>query len=54
MTTRDCYRILNVSPGAGWEEVRRRFRALVRECHPDLNPGQPGASRQFRHVVEAY
>src|SRR5689334_6408314 len=37
MTTdpNECYRILEVQPGAGWEEVKRSYRELVRVWHPD-------------------
>jgi molecular chaperone DnaJ len=48
------YRILGISPSAGWEEVRRRYRALARQHHPDRNPDNPEAAAHFRLVVEAY
>jgi|UniRef100_A0A7C5EMH7 molecular chaperone DnaJ len=54
MTIRESYRILGLSARAGWEEVRRRFRALAQEYHPDLNPDKPEAAAQFRQVLEAY
>lgn len=54
MTLREAYRILGLSAKAGWEEVRRRFRALAHEYHPDLNPDKPEAAEQFRKVLEAY
>jgi molecular chaperone DnaJ len=54
MNTQECYRILGVAAGAGWEEIRRRFRVLARQCHPDHHPGDPGAAAQFRRVVAAY
>lgn len=54
MNAWESYRILNVSPRAGWEEIRSRFRALVYECHPDRNPDDPDAAARFRQVVEAY
>jgi len=54
MTIRESYRILGLTAKAGWEEVRRRFRALAQEHHPDLNPGKSEAVVQFRRVLEAY
>ncbi|OGP74095.1 MAG: hypothetical protein A2Y80_01830 [Deltaproteobacteria bacterium RBG_13_58_19] len=54
MKTRDYYRILGVSSRTGWEEVRRRFRALAWQYHPDRNHDNPAAAAQFRRVLEAY
>ena len=54
MNTQECYRILGVAAGAGWEEIRRRFRVLARQCHPDHHPNDPGAAVRFRRVVAAY
>jgi molecular chaperone DnaJ len=54
MTLRDHYRILGVSPRAGWEEIRKSFRDLAWRFHPDRNPDNPGAAAQFRQVLEAY
>ena len=54
MSALDYYRILGVSPKTTLEEVRRRFRALARECHPDCNPDDPEAASRFRRLAEAY
>lgn len=54
MATLDDYRILGVSPKSPWDEVRRRFRMLAQEHHPDRNPDDPEAATRFRLVVEAY
>lgn len=48
----DCYRILHVNPKAGWKAVRRSYRALARQHHPDLNPG--GADQAIREITQAY
>jgi len=50
----ECYRILGVSPKAGLDEVKRRFRLLALEFHPDRNPQDPKAAARFREVAEAY
>jgi molecular chaperone DnaJ len=54
MTALDYYGILGISPNTGWEEVRRRYRALAWQYHPDRNPDDPQAAAHFRLVVEAY
>jgi molecular chaperone DnaJ len=54
MTTRESYRLLGVNSKTKWEEVRRRFRLLVQQCHPDRNPDDPEAAARFRRLKEAY
>ncbi len=54
MNVRDCYLILGVSPSTSMEEVRRRYRALALEYHPDHHPDDPQAACQFRQLCEAY
>jgi curved DNA-binding protein CbpA len=50
---RDPHGVLGVSPGADPATIKRAFRALVREHHPDRS-GDPGAEARFRELVEAY
>ena len=54
MTVRDCYIILGVSPNTAVAEVRRRYRALARQYHPDHHPDDPEAAARFRQLAEAY
>jgi molecular chaperone DnaJ len=54
MTIRECYLILGVSSRTSLEGVRRRYRALARQCHPDHHPDDPAATAQFRRLAEAY
>ncbi len=54
MAALDYYRILGVTPTSTLEEVRRRYRLLARQHHPDHNPGDPAAAARFRLVVEAF
>jgi hypothetical protein len=46
--------ILGVDTAAGAEEIRRAFRQLSLACHPDTNPSDEDAARQFRIVCCAY
>lgn len=54
MNIRDCYLILGVAPKTTMEEVRRRYRALARQFHPDHHPDDPEAASRFRRLAEAY
>jgi curved DNA-binding protein CbpA len=49
----DYYRVLGVARNAGPPEIRRAYRRLARQHHPDRNP-QPDGSERFRTVAEAY
>jgi hypothetical protein len=53
MRARDPHSVLGVPPDADAETVKRAFRALVREHHPDRSR-DPGAEARFRELVEAY
>lgn len=52
-TERDYYDVLGVSRTAQETEIKRAFRRLARELHPDVS-GEPDAAERFREVVEAY
>jgi molecular chaperone DnaJ len=54
MSAQQYYQILGVSPRAGWQEIRRRYRALAWQYHPDRNPDDPTAAARFRQVAQAY
>jgi molecular chaperone DnaJ len=51
---RDYYAVLGVPRDAGTEDIKRAFRRLARETHPDANPGDPAADARFREIAEAY
>ncbi len=50
---RDYYEVLGVSRDASEEEIRRAYRRLVRQYHPDVNKA-PDAADRFREIKEAY
>jgi molecular chaperone DnaJ len=51
---RDYYADLGVPREATTEEIKRAFRRVARESHPDANPGDPASETRFRHAAEAY
>ena len=50
----DYYAVLGVRKDAGETDIRRAFRKLAREHHPDLNPNDSDAEAKFKRVSEAY
>lgn len=52
-TQRDYYEVLGVARSADEGEIKRAFRRLARELHPDVSEA-PNAQERFREVVEAY
>src|SRR5947199_10823178 len=49
----DYYRILGVPRTASKAEIRKAFRKLAREHHPDVKPGDEAAEKRFKDVNEA-
>jgi molecular chaperone DnaJ len=54
MTTTDYYALLGVEPGASLPQIKKAYRTLARQHHPDANPGDPDATTRFRDITEAY
>lgn len=54
MADLDYYKVLGVSKTANADEIRKAYRKLARENHPDANPNNPAAAEKFKQIQEAY
>ena len=54
MEYKDYYKSLGVSKTADQDEIKKAFRKLARQHHPDLNPGNKAAEEKFKEINEAY
>ena len=53
MATQTPYEVLGVKRDASADEIRKAYRKLAKEFHPDLNPGKPEAEARFKAVTAA-
>lgn len=54
MSRKDPYEILGVARGASLDEIKKAYRRLAKQHHPDRNPGDKEAERKFKEVQAAY
>src|SRR4249919_3523254 len=54
MAKRDYYEVLGVGREASDGEIKKAFRKLARELHPDVNAHDPEAEEKFKEAAEAY
>ena len=54
MSKRDYYEVLGVSRDATDTEIKKSFRRIARELHPDVNGDDPDAEEKFKEAAEAY
>src|SRR5262245_64440588 len=52
--TKDYYQILGVSENASADEIKKTYRKLAKQYHPDANQNDPKAAEKFKEIGEAY
>ena len=50
---RDYYEVLGLQKGATDDEIKKAYRKLAKQYHPDLNPDNPEAEAKFKEINEA-
>jgi molecular chaperone DnaJ len=54
LAKRDYYEVLNVAKGASKDEIKKAYRRLAVQFHPDRNPGDKHSEEKFKEATEAY
>lgn len=54
MAKRDYYEILGVAKSASADEIKKAYRKVAMQFHPDRNPGDKAAEEKFKEAAEAY
>lgn len=50
----DFYQVMGVDRSADGTAIKKAYRQLVKECHPDTHPGDRQAEERFKQIAEAY
>ena len=54
MIKKDYYEVLGVKRSASDDEIKKNYRKIAMQCHPDKNPGDKEAEERFKEAAEAY
>jgi molecular chaperone DnaJ len=54
MSKKDYYQVLGIGKSANGDEIKKAYRKLAMQFHPDKNPGNPEAEKKFKEATEAY
>src|ERR1700748_1892680 len=54
MAKQDFYELLGVGRDASSDDIKKAFRKLAMQCHPDRHPGDKTAEQRFKDINEAY
>jgi DnaJ-class molecular chaperone len=53
-SSRDFYKILDIPRNANTNQIKKAYRKLAKELHPDHNPDDPKANEKFQDIANAY
>jgi molecular chaperone DnaJ len=54
VAAKDLYQVLGVPDSAGQDDIKKAYRRLAKQYHPDANPNNPSAAERFKEISEAH